>query len=402
MLTHDSLNRLSRAYQDEMTDLYEELNGIAKKLEKLVARGSSPDIKDPLQRLSQAADNVGKASSGSWIGYHANVYYQNLQTPPPGAHFNPEWGLMPLSFVPERTTGDWVEYDPDRVRNIIFLRAGNPDIKPAEEFKESANTVIDSHKASFLSIIEIASSHSESQFLTAMREASTKLKPIALHGFFDIWKPVSSTSRDSKAIHQKTWMPPHAEILARVASIQRTIDILSELAGFARQLQSHIQRQARQQQRMLTRQSLGTQIFIGHGRSHIWRALKDFLEDDLGLLVDEFNRIPTAGASITGRLETMLNSAAIAFLVMTGEDEQPSGELRARENVVHEAGLFQGRLGFERAVVLLEAGCEKFSNNAGLGHIPFPKDNIRAAFQDIREVLEREGIVHRGNNPRGS
>ena len=79
---------------------------------------------------------------------------------------------------------------------------------------------------------------------------------------------------------------------------------------------------------------------------------------------------------------------------MTGEDEQPCGELRARENVVHEAGLFQGRLGFKRAIVLLEDGCAKFSNNAGLVHISFPKNNIKAALQDIREVLEREGVLH--------
>ena len=95
----------------------------------------------------------------------------------------------------------------------------------------------------------------------------------------------------------------------------------------------------------------------------------------------------------------MLDSAAIAFLVMTGEDEQMDGELRPRENVVHEAGLFQGGLGFERAIVLLEEGCEKFSNNAGLGHINFPRNNIRAAFQDVREVLERAGILNSGTTP---
>ena len=142
-----------------------------------------------------------------------------------------------------------------------------------------------------------------------------------------------------------------------------------------------------------------TRVFIGHGRSHVWRELKDFLEDDLGLLVDEFSRVPTAGVSVTSRLSTMLSSAAIAFLVMTGEDEQPDGALRARENVVHEAGLFQGRLGFERAIVLLEDGCEKFSNNAGLVHINFPKDNIRASFQDIRDVLEREGVLQTRSTP---
>jgi predicted nucleotide-binding protein len=78
---------------------------------------------------------------------------------------------------------------------------------------------------------------------------------------------------------------------------------------------------------------------------------------------------------------------------MTGEDEQVDGKLRARENVVHEVGLFQGRLGFGRAIIVLEEDCEEFSNIHGLGQIRFPKGNLKAVFEDIRAVLEREGLV---------
>ena len=42
----------------------------------------------------------------------------------------------------------------------------------------------------------------------------------------------------------------------------------------------------------------------------------------------------------------MLDADAIAFPVLTTEDEQADGNVRARMNVIHEAGLFQGRLGF--------------------------------------------------------
>ena len=77
----------------------------------------------------------------------------------------------------------------------------------------------------------------------------------------------------------------------------------------------------------------------------------------------------------------------MAFLIMTGEDEQADGTLRARENVIHEAGLFQGKIDFERAIILLEEGCQEFSNIEGLGQIRFPKGNIKAVFEDIREVL---------------
>jgi predicted nucleotide-binding protein len=121
--------------------------------------------------------------------------------------------------------------------------------------------------------------------------------------------------------------------------------------------------------------------------------LKDFVEDRLALPVDEFNSVPVAGIPTTTRLSDLLDAAAFAFLVMTGEDEQLDGKIRARENVVHEAGLFQGRLGFDRAIVLLEEGCEEFSNIHGLGQIRFPKGNIAAKFDDVRAVLEREGLI---------
>jgi len=103
--------------------------------------------------------------------------------------------------------------------------------------------------------------------------------------------------------------------------------------------------------------------------------------------------VPVAGVTNITRLSEMLDAAAIALLVMTGEDEQTDGKLRVHMNVVHEAGLFQGRLGFTRAIVLLEEGCEEFSNIQGLGQIRFPKGNIKAAFDEVRQVLEREGLV---------
>lgn len=89
----------------------------------------------------------------------------------------------------------------------------------------------------------------------------------------------------------------------------------------------------------------------------------------------------------------MLDAAAVALLVMTAEDEQASGKMQAPMNVVHEAGLFQGRLGFTKAIVLLEEGCEEFSNIQGLGQVHFPKGNIKAAFEEVRELLEREGLI---------
>jgi predicted nucleotide-binding protein len=137
----------------------------------------------------------------------------------------------------------------------------------------------------------------------------------------------------------------------------------------------------------------GVRIFIGHGRSPLWRELKDFLQDSLKVDWDEFNRESAAGVATTERLSAMLETAAFAFLIMTAEDMHGDGKAHARENVIHEIGLFQGRLGFRKAIVLLEEGCEQFSNIHGLTQIRFPKNDILARAEEIRRVLIREGLL---------
>jgi predicted nucleotide-binding protein len=85
-------------------------------------------------------------------------------------------------------------------------------------------------------------------------------------------------------------------------------------------------------------------VFIGHGRAKDWLELKEFLKEKLHLGCVEFNSESAAGIPTQERLQDMLKQASFAFLVMTGEDEHADGRAHARENVIHEAGLFQGKL----------------------------------------------------------
>jgi predicted nucleotide-binding protein len=89
----------------------------------------------------------------------------------------------------------------------------------------------------------------------------------------------------------------------------------------------------------------------------------------------------------------MMQQAAFALLVMTAEEERADATLHARPNVIHEVGLFQGHLGLPRAIVLLEEGCAEFSNIIGLSQIRFPRGDIAARFEEVRRVLEREGLL---------
>jgi predicted nucleotide-binding protein len=131
-------------------------------------------------------------------------------------------------------------------------------------------------------------------------------------------------------------------------------------------------------------------IFIGHGGSPYWRDLKDHLQDHHKYEVVAYETGARAGHTIRDVISDMLNQSSFAILVMTAEDEMPSGSWRARQNVIHEIGLFQGRLGFTKAIVLKEDGTEEFSNINGVQQIRFSKGNIKETFGDVLAVIKRE------------
>lgn len=131
-------------------------------------------------------------------------------------------------------------------------------------------------------------------------------------------------------------------------------------------------------------------VFLGHGHSGDWRKVKDHLQDKQGYTVEAYEVGARAGHTIRDVLDSMLSISSIAFLVMTAEDQQADGGLRARQNVVHEAGLFQGRLGFARAIAVVEEGVEVFSNLAGVDQIRYPAGHIEVSFGEILATIRRE------------
>ena len=131
-------------------------------------------------------------------------------------------------------------------------------------------------------------------------------------------------------------------------------------------------------------------VFIGHGNSAQWKELKDHLHEKHEYGVIAYETGARAGHEIRDILEEMLDKASFAVIVMTGEDETDDGKMRARQNVIHELGLFQGRLGFTRAIVLLEEDTEEFSNLYGVQQIRYGKENIKETFGEVLATLRRE------------
>ncbi len=131
-------------------------------------------------------------------------------------------------------------------------------------------------------------------------------------------------------------------------------------------------------------------IFIGHGQNDQWRDLKDHLHEKHGIEVVAYEIGPRAGLSIKEVLESMLKESSFALLVLTGEDTDSEGQSHARENVIHELGLFQGKIGFKRAIAMLEKDVNEFSNIFGVNQVRFSKGNIKETFGEIISIIKRE------------
>ena len=134
-------------------------------------------------------------------------------------------------------------------------------------------------------------------------------------------------------------------------------------------------------------------IFLGHGHSAIWRHVESFLKNDLKLPVEAWESVPRTGHHNVEVLEGLLNTCGFAVIVAAGEDETANGQVRIRQNVVHEVGLFQGKLGFKKVALLLQAGIEDLSNLDGLQAIQFSGDNVQQTFHDLQRTLKREGYL---------
>lgn len=357
---------------------------------ELLDRFESSMPENLIEQVTDICDAVHKSWSGSNLGYHANVYFEGLRPAPPGANFSPEWGFVDAHFS-NPTDNRFRQYDPAGVKAYVMQEAGQPDLVPVREaFQNLANDLPVLKR----DIVSILSSYMSSRSDEFLKEIVGDVRKVEIVSTVDVAKAIMPhgqfMSRDSLAVTQGRRLAPHQEIWAEMGAYSASLTAARELMTLARQAGAHI---GRQTATAVGNVGVSKKVFIGHGGSPIWRELKDFLRDTLRLEVEEFGRVPTAGISTTARLYEMLDSCGFAFLVMTGEDETADGQRNARLNVVHEIGLFQGRLGSTKAIVMLEDSCSEFSNIHGLGQIRFPPTRISASFEEVRQVLRREGLI---------
>ena len=194
--------------------------------------------------------------------------------------------------------GDWLEFDPDEVERAIYEIAGVDDLAQSQEFTQQAALAFESERSDVLSVFAEELAHTKDSFLESIKGQVEKLSLLSeIEVAHQLVPRGAGWSRDSLAVTQGFRLPPHFRVLSEVWAMQHTAETVEKLSDMARKAGSHLSRQRRQRRRTET---VGTNVFIGHGRSHIWRELKDFIEDRLNLPADEFNRVAVAGVTPVG------------------------------------------------------------------------------------------------------
>jgi len=132
-------------------------------------------------------------------------------------------------------------------------------------------------------------------------------------------------------------------------------------------------------------------VFVGHGRNPAWSRVLIYLRDELQLEAEAYETKAHASEHIVDILKDYLDRCNLAVIIMTADDVTALGTARARQNVIHEAGLFQGRHGFGRVFLLQEAKVEEFSNIAGLQTIRFT-EKVEDGFYELGRAIQKLGL----------
>jgi predicted nucleotide-binding protein len=355
----------------------------------VAAEADLPDIAGPLDKLTDVCHRFEKAWSGSWIGYQSRVYYSHFDPAPDSARFSLEWGLTATTDNP--TQGNWVEYTHDEVVRAISNAAGNPELTSAEAYARQATDAFREAKEAMLARLVQDLAWREDRTVRRAIENFQLVEPQNPVGIIRAQMPRDAiASNDYEATREGVSVPPHIEYLSNLLAMRDPSLRCAWLSANATEIANYLERREAPKQRSSTGRP---SIFIGHGGSQTWRVLKDFLNDRLELEWQELPQTPTEGVEVAAALRGALDSATVVLIIVAVEDEYDRGERHTRERLIHQLGLFQGRLGFQRVIVLLEDGCEALSTLGGRTQIDFPRGHIEECFEELQRIFERQKII---------
>lgn len=165
-------------------------------------------------RLRSAVNDLGRAWSRSWVGWHASMYFGDFDEPDLGESFDGEWGQFGPGW--RKRTVDDVQAEVERRAHATldaFARSVNDLRQRAEPMRRRV-------VASLLPICDHLGLEREAAEVAALAEKRWTIPP---GDFLQMLAPGQIMSRDSQAVHEGMGTPPHLSVETVIASGQATL-----------------------------------------------------------------------------------------------------------------------------------------------------------------------------------
>lgn len=189
------------------------------------------EFKAQLNAKLQITTRLEEASSRSWAGYHANLYYKEYERPSLDKMFNPEWGG--ISKIPEGWSERTIEEVTAYVESIhggILLEEIEKNVQGTVERVAALKSEICTELSPF---IGIKGMDNESELLQHLERITYG------HSANDYVKqriPDQITTRDTRAIFQGIGVPPHVWYQARIFSTLSAVSAIENTLTTSKRL----------------------------------------------------------------------------------------------------------------------------------------------------------------------
>ena len=133
-------------------------------------------------------------------------------------------------------------------------------------------------------------------------------------------------------------------------------------------------------------------VFLAHGPDPQWQTVRQFLEQDCSLSVHTVDSTPIDDDWVES-VTACMHLCGFGVCVLTPDDLTVSGLGRAAQGVINLVGILQGSCGFRRVALLVEEGCEIFSNMHGVVELRFRHGHVESTLWQLDRMLRREGVL---------
>jgi predicted nucleotide-binding protein len=334
------------------------------------------------EHLLDAGRKVGESWSGSNLGYHGELYYDDFEKPPFGQRFSVEWGG--LHGVPP----GWNSRTPEEVKDRIERLAG----VSVDKIESGSKRLLDrAKKLQTEFLIELSPLHNANGFkkekelssgvenLDWGEKAHNKYASDALNSF-------PNATRDRDAIMAGRVFPAHTFYEAIAVQALESSDAVRRFWQLTDRLLRQIQAQMSQISSPTpsavtiakvegghANVERAKAVFLVHGRAEAAQQnVARFLEK-LKLDVVILSEQPNKGRTIIEKFEQHSN-VGYAIALLTPDDkgqlaDEGTPQFRARQNVILELGYFIGKLGRSNVCALYVDGVELPSDLHGIVYV---------------------------------